>query len=164
MDLKHKTTIGCCMLQVTIYTLLKFHYDLNQNMREIQVCLQHLWCGALTVNCPCNLVWPAQVIRYHNFVMVLRASPPVHSMWLQTVKFISTKSKCASLTQEIGFAAPNSCSLPRLVKGVTKLCTSTVVHLQKRVINWTWVWLSISDWSIIMTGPGGLLLVDPKYM
>jgi hypothetical protein len=34
------------------------------------------------------------------------------------------KSKCACLAQEIGFSAPNSCSLPWLVKGATQLCTS----------------------------------------
>jgi hypothetical protein len=37
---------------------------------------------------------------------------------------------------------------------------NTVVHLQ----NWTWHRLSISDWSIIMIGPGALLLVVPTYM
>jgi len=31
------------------------------------------------------------------------ASPPELSMWLQTVKFIVEKSKCAGLAQEIGF-------------------------------------------------------------
>jgi hypothetical protein len=45
-------------------------------------------------------------------------------MWLQTVKFIPRKSKCAGLSQEIGFSAPNSCSLPWLVNGATQLCTS----------------------------------------
>ncbi len=45
-------------------------------------------------------------------------------MWLQTVKFIVKKSKCAALAQEIGFSAPNSCSLSWLVKGATQLCTS----------------------------------------
>jgi hypothetical protein len=34
------------------------------------------------------------------------------------------KSKCASLAQEIGFSAPNSCNLSWLVKGATQLCTS----------------------------------------
>jgi len=34
------------------------------------------------------------------------------------------KSKCAGLAQEIGFSAPNSCSLPQLVKGATQFCTS----------------------------------------
>ncbi len=28
------------------------------------------------------------------------------------------------MCQEIGFSAPNSCSLPWLVKGATQLCTS----------------------------------------
>jgi len=42
----------------------------------------------------------------------------------QYVQFIAKKSKCADLTQEIGFSAPNSCSLLRLVKGATQLCTS----------------------------------------
>jgi hypothetical protein len=50
-------------------------------------------------------------------------SPPVLSR-LQTVKFIVKKSKCASLAQEIGFSAPNSYSLPWLVKGATQVCTS----------------------------------------
>jgi hypothetical protein len=45
-------------------------------------------------------------------------------MRLQTVKFIVKKSKCVSLAQEIGFSAPNLCSLPWLVKGATQLCTS----------------------------------------
>jgi hypothetical protein len=33
----------------------------------------------------------------------LRASPQVISMWVQTVKYIVEKSKCASLSQEIDF-------------------------------------------------------------
>jgi hypothetical protein len=57
-------------------------------------------------------------------VWELRASPKVLRMWLQTVKFIVKKSKCAGLAQEIGFSTPNSCSLPWLVKGTTQLCTS----------------------------------------
>jgi hypothetical protein len=32
--------------------------------------------------------------------------------------------KCAGLTQEIGLSAPNSCSLPWLVKGAIQMCTS----------------------------------------
>ncbi len=39
-------------------------------------------------------------------------------------KFIGKKAKCAGLAQEIDFFAPNSCSLPWLVKGATQLCTS----------------------------------------
>jgi hypothetical protein len=39
-------------------------------------------------------------------------------------KFIVTKSKCASLAQEIGFSASNLCTLPWLVEGATQLCTS----------------------------------------
>jgi len=42
---------------------------------------------------------------------------------------------------------------------------NTVVRLQKKsVINLTLLRLSISAWSMIMTGPGGLLLVVPTYM
>jgi hypothetical protein len=43
---------------------------------------------------------------------------------VRAVKFIVKKSKCAGFAQEIGFSAPNSCSLPPLVKGATQLCTS----------------------------------------
>jgi hypothetical protein len=45
-------------------------------------------------------------------------------MWLKTVKYIVKKSKCAGLAQKIGFSASNLCTLPRLVKGATPLCTS----------------------------------------
>ncbi len=54
----------------------------------------------------------------------ITASPTVLSVWLQRVKFIAKKSKCAGLTQEIGFSAPNSRSVPWLVNGATELCTS----------------------------------------
>jgi hypothetical protein len=46
-------------------------------------------------------------------------------MRLQTVKFIAKKSDCASLAQEIGFSARNSCTLPWQVNGATQLGTST---------------------------------------
>jgi len=89
----------------------------------------------------------------------LRASPPVLSLWLQRVKFMVQKSKCASLAQEIGFSASTSCIL---------LCWNKAQHNyappKKSVINWTWLRLSIPDLSIIMIGPGGLLLIVPTYM
>jgi hypothetical protein len=44
-------------------------------------------------------------------------------------------------------------------RGNTFLCAFT-----KECINWTWLQLSISDWSIIMISPDGLLLVVPTYM
>jgi hypothetical protein len=75
---------------------------------------------------------------------------------------IAKKSKCASLAQEIGFSASNSCTLPWLVKDATQLCTSNkevqFITLFKLDL------ISISDWSIIMIGPGGLLLVVPTYV
>jgi len=95
----------------------------------------------------CLLVWGGDV---------LRASPPVLSMWLQTVKFIAKKSKFAGLAQEIGFSAPNSWRLLWQVKGATQLCTS-----KKECNKFDLTAVSISDRSIIMIGPGGLLLIDP---
>jgi hypothetical protein len=35
---------------------------------------------------------------------------------------------------------------------------------KRSVINCTWLQLSVSDWSIIMIAPSGLLLVVPTYM
>ncbi len=72
-------------------------------------------------------------------------------------KFIMEKSNCAGLAQEISFSAPNSCSLPWLVKGATQLCTS------KRECNKLDL-TAAPDWSIIMIGPSGLLLVVSRYM
>jgi hypothetical protein len=70
----------------------------------------------ITQKSNCRLTYHSTSSRW------LRASPTVLSMWLHTVKFIEKKSKCVSL--EIGFSAPNSCSLEWLVKGATQLCTS----------------------------------------
>ncbi len=77
--------------------------------------------GTYTIGLPPSKFW---TYNLRLPLLSLRASPPVQSMWLQTVKFIVKKSKCAGLAQEIGFFTPNSSSLPWLVKGVTQLCTS----------------------------------------
>jgi hypothetical protein len=79
---------------------------------------------------------------------VLRASPMVLSMWLQTVKFIATKSKCAGLAQKISFSAPNSCSLLWLVKGATHLCTSQKECNKLHLTAAQYFWLvDHNDWS-----------------
>jgi hypothetical protein len=95
--------------------------------------------------------WETQI---HN---VLRASPTVLSIWHQTVKFIAKKSKCAGLAQEIGFSAPNLCSLLWLVKGTTQLCTSSSEDCNELDLTASqYFWL-----SIITIGPGGLLFSSP---
>ncbi len=38
-----------------------------------------------------------------ELVSVVRASPPMHSMGLQTVQFIAKKSKCAGLSHQLVF-------------------------------------------------------------
>jgi hypothetical protein len=96
------------------------------------------------------LISGSQVFEYLKWKMV-RASPPVHSMWLHTVQFNAKKSKLVFCTKFV--------QLAMVGKGATQLCTS-----KKSVTNWTWLRLSISDWLIIMIGPGGLLLVVPTYM
>jgi hypothetical protein len=123
-----------------------------------------------------KLVYISAVLAYHFWYMTLvsasvyikkyishvRTSPQVLSMWLQIVKFIVKKSKCTGLAQEIDFLAPNLCRLHLqwLVRGTTQFWTSK----KRSVINWTWLWLSISDWSINIIGSGGLLLVVPTYV
>jgi hypothetical protein len=78
----------------------------------------------------------------------LKESPPVLSMWLETAKFIAKKSKSAGLTQEIGFSAPNSCTLPWLVKGATQLCTFKKEwnELDMTVAQYFWL-IDRNDWS-----------------
>jgi len=69
-------------------------------------------------------------------------------MWLQTVIFIVKYSKCAGLAQEIGFFAPNSCSLPWLVKGATQLCTSKKECSKLDLTSAEYIWLvDHNDWS-----------------
>jgi len=81
------------------------------------------------------------------------------STWLQTIKFIVKKSKCAGLAQEIGFSAPNLYSLPWLVKGTTQLCTSKKECKKLDLTAAQYFWFVNH-----MIGPGGLLLVVPTYM
>jgi len=89
--------------------------------------------------------WMQTTFDQHH---LLRASPTVLSMWLHTVKFIAKRSKCAGLAQEIGFPAPNSCSLLWLVKGTTQLCTSrkTCNKLHLTVAQCFWL-VDHNDWS-----------------
>jgi hypothetical protein len=69
-------------------------------------------------------------------------------MWLQTVRLIVKKSKCAGLAHKIGFATPNSCSLPRLVKGATQLCTSQKECNKLHLTAAQYFWLAdYNDWS-----------------
>jgi hypothetical protein len=79
---------------------------------------------------------------YLDYILGLTASPTRISMWFQIVKFIIKKSKCASLPHEIGFFAPKPCRFPLLVKGATHCAPPKM-----SVINWTWLWISIYDWS-----------------
>jgi len=90
---------------------------------------------------------------------LVRAPPTVLSMWLQTVKFIAKQSKSARLAQEIGFSAPNLCSLPWLVKCVTQLCTSKKECDKLDLTAAQYFWLVNHK-----IGPGGLLLVVSTYM
>jgi hypothetical protein len=90
----------------------KKFFSQNISVYKVVDCKGHrVWCWK---------TWLVQTININP----LRASPTVLSMWLQKVQFIAKKSKCAGLAQEIGFFAPNSSSLPWLVKGATQLCTS----------------------------------------
>ncbi len=68
--------------------------------------------------------WSSSTFESKNECCVLRASPPVLSVWLQTVKLIVKKWKCASLAREIGFSALNLRCMPCLIKGATQMCTS----------------------------------------
>jgi hypothetical protein len=70
-------------------------------------------------------------------------------MWLQRVKFIVKKSKCAGLAQEISFCGPNSCSLPWLVRGATHLCTSKkeCKKLDLHAAQYFWL-VDHNDWSM----------------
>jgi hypothetical protein len=78
------------------------------------------------------------------------------NMWLQTLKFIAKKSKCASLAHEIGFSAPNLWNLLRLVKGATQLCTSKKECNKLDLTAAQYFWLvDHHDWSrwFVISGP-----------
>jgi hypothetical protein len=70
------------------------------------------------------------------------------------IKLYEEKSKHASLAQQNGLGPAFLHSLLRLVK-----CRAKPNTCQRRVINMIRLLLPVSDWPIIMIGPGGLLLV-----
>ncbi len=103
-----------------------------------------------TVPVPCTTQFSRLrfAVQYLYPNTAVRASPLVLSMCLQTVKFIAKKSKCASLAQEIGFSAPNLCSLPWLLKGATQLCTSKKESNKLDLTAAQYFWLvDHNDWS-----------------
>jgi hypothetical protein len=70
-----------------------------------------------------------------------------------TVKLDEEKSKYAGLGQENGFGSAYVHSLWWLVKG------PEILHTCRKEYNkYDLTVLSVSDWLIIMIGPGGLLL------
>jgi hypothetical protein len=99
-------------------------------------------------NCGFSFFNTFYMFHWANFpCKVLRASPMVLSMRLQTIKFIAKNSKCTGLAQEIGSSAPNSCSLPWLIKGPTvytsqKECNK--LHLAAAQYFWL---VDHNDWS-----------------
>jgi hypothetical protein len=94
-------------------------------------------------------------------VEMFEAPPAILSMWFWTLKLDEENSKHAGLAQENSFGSAQSHSLRWLVKSRS----NNAVHLQKKsVINTIWLVLSISDWLIMMIGPGGLLLVVPHLV
>jgi hypothetical protein len=93
-----------------------------------------------------------------NLYTRVTASPPVHSMWLQTVKFIAKKSNVPVKLRKLVFLHQILAASNGLWKAQHSCAPS-----KKSVINWTWLRLSISDWSIII-GPGCLPFVVPTEM
>jgi hypothetical protein len=93
-------------------------------------------------------------------------------LWhLKTCKTISSGARYVTLQSKIRWRKSNTCRFgsgkwfrsqhnglhcPWLVEGTAALCT-----WKKSVINMIQLQLSVSDWRIIMIGPGGLLLVVP---
>ncbi len=57
-------------------------------------------------------------------------------------------SKCDGLAQGIGFSAPNSCSLPCVVKSTTRLCTSKKEYNKlERTASQCFSLVDHNDWS-----------------
>jgi hypothetical protein len=103
-------------------------------------------------------VYPGPLVLVVN-IFVVRASPRVLSMWLQTVQFIVKKSKCAGSAHEIGFSGTKFVQIPWLVKGATQRCTSKEECNKLDLTAAQYFWLV--DHKI---GPGSLLLIIPTYM
>jgi hypothetical protein len=111
------------------------------------------------------------------FITRLRATPRLLSMWPCTLKSDEEKSIYVGLSQENGFSPTrlalfaeagkkrSSKALHLLKKRVINLIWLLFpILLKKRVINMIWLLFPILNWTIIMIGPGGLLLVVPTYL
>jgi hypothetical protein len=115
--------VAACVLESVQATLLC--HLLNTTARTWGwIC--HLKTQNCWKSCKCS---PLHLLFAFSVPTFPPDSPQVLSMWLQRVKFMVKKTKkCASLAQEISFSAPNSCSLPWVVKVATELCTSKKVQ------------------------------------
>jgi len=95
-----------------------FHLHFHKTLVSVR------WLIARGIGVWCLKSWLVQTINIHP----PRASPTVLTMWLQTVKFIARKSKCA------GFSSGNWFFCTKFVQlAVAGKRRNTVMHLQKRV-------------------------------
>jgi hypothetical protein len=95
-----------------------FHLHFHKTLVSVR------WLIARGIGVWCVKSWLVQTINIHP----PRASPTVLTMWLQTVKFIARKSKCA------GFSSGNWFFCTKFVQlAVAGKRRNTVMHLQKRV-------------------------------
>jgi hypothetical protein len=76
---------------------------------------------------PKNLIWDFKSMclewKPHAWIPILEHLQQCSVCDSKQYKFIVKNSKCVGLVQEIGFSAPNSCSLLWLVNDTTQLCT-----------------------------------------
>ncbi len=80
-----------------------------------------IFCHAMS--CSLGQVMPTDQVLTETLDH-LRVSPTLAQYVTRESKFSAKKLTCAGFALEIGFPAPNSCSLLWLVKGTTQFCTS----------------------------------------
>ncbi len=91
-------------------------------------------------------------------IMAVRVSPLVLSMWRCTLKSGEGKSKFAGLALEMVFLL-HVCSVCWGWLKAQQRCAPAREECKKYDL----MVIRIFDWSIIMIGPGGLLLVVPSF-
>jgi hypothetical protein len=105
-------TLNFAQMVIHKLTIHIVHKIYEPNFTFFQENVSFVWNWQLLTNCANGL-----------FVHLLRASPPVLSMWPSTLKSDEEKSKYAGLSHKNGFVPAYVLSLLRLVKGTAKRCT-----------------------------------------
>jgi hypothetical protein len=111
-SMRKKISIHYCSFEIRVNQLIEISNDFKERRKSLTSTIVHFKLKSVD-----RLI--ALIIISYNF-----KDKSTSTGALQTVNIYCEKVEMCCLAQEIGYSAPNSCSLPWLLKGATELRTS----------------------------------------